>query len=143
MAKRKVDKRWREYAEKVVSGKIIAGKYIRLACERYLYFLKRKDIFFDEERMDKIERFINHMKHFQGKFNNKPFILLPWQRWILASIFGFYYKKNPTKRVCEYVVLFVGRKNAKTALSAALLLAEMCVNKEHGSEQYLAANTRD
>lgn len=28
----KVDKKWTEYAEDVISGKIVAGKYIRLAC---------------------------------------------------------------------------------------------------------------
>lgn len=83
------------------------------------------------------------MKHFEGQFNGVPFTLLPWQRFVLASIFGFYYTDDPEKRLTEYVVLFVARKNAKTALSAAILLAEMCVNKEAGSEQYISANTRD
>ena len=139
-----MDYKWRQYPEDVLAGKIPAGKYIRLACERYLDWMdNRKDIFFDEPRMDRIENFIGHMKHFEGRFNGKPFILLPWQRWVIASIFGFYYTDDPEKRVVEYVVLFLARKNAKTALSAAILLAEMCVNQEHGSEQYIAANTRD
>lgn len=93
--------------------------------------------------MDKIEGFINHMKHFEGQFNGVPFTLLPWQRFVLASIFGFYFTADPEKRLTEYVVLFVARKNAKTALSSAILLSEMCVNKEAGSEQYISANTRD
>lgn len=93
--------------------------------------------------MEKIERFINHMKHFQGKFNKVPFTLLPWQRWVVASIFAWYYTDNPNKRVTEYAVLFIARKNAKTALSSALLLAEMCVNQEAGSQTFIAANTRE
>lgn len=135
--------KWRQYAEDVLSGRIIAGRYIKLACERYLDWFSRKDIFFDFERMEKIESFIGNMKHFQGRFNGVRFTLLPWQRWVLANIFGWYYTDKPTKRVVEKVILFVARKNAKTALSAAILLAEMCVNKEHGSEQYIAANSRD
>ena len=123
-------KHWQDYALDVVEGKIQAGKYIRLACERYLSWFNRDDIFFDEERMTKIEDFINHMKHFEGKFYNKPFVLLPWQRWVLSNIFGWYYKDAPTKRVIEYVVLFVSRKNAKTAMAASILLSEMCINKE-------------
>lgn len=121
---------WQDYALDVVEGRIPAGKYIRLACERYLSWFERDDIFFDEKRMTKIEDFIYHMKHFEGKFYNKRFKLLPWQRWVLSNIFGWYYKDVPTKRVIEYVVLFIARKNAKTALSSAILLSEMCVNKE-------------
>ena len=67
---------WKQYPEDVLSGKIVAGKYIRLACERFLSWFERDDIFFDIDRMDKIENFINHMKHFQGHFAGKPFILL-------------------------------------------------------------------
>lgn len=103
----------------------------------------RTDIFFDSERMEKIEFFINHMKHFEGHFANKPFILLPYQRWILASIFAWYYTDDPEKRVVEEVLLFIARKNAKTALSAAIILADMCVNKSAGYEAYLVAQSRD
>lgn len=134
---------WLKYPKDVLQGKITAGKYIKLACQRYLNFFERDDIFFDVERMQKIENFINHMKHFQGRFAGKPFLLLPFQKWVLASIFGFYYTDDPEKRVTEYVVMFIARKNAKTALSAAILLAEMCINKEASCEVYLAANTRE
>lgn len=127
----------------MVDGQIVAGKYIKLACQRYLDWFGRDDIFFDVERMDRIENFINHMKHFEGSFAGKPFKLLDFQRFILANIFGWYYTDRPTKRVVEYVVLFIARKNAKTALSAAIMLAEMCVNQERGSEQYIAANSRE
>lgn len=75
----KVDQKWTEYAEGVLSGKIVAGKYIQLACQRYMDWLtKRTDIFFDADRMERIETFINHMKHFEGTFAGKPFILLPF-----------------------------------------------------------------
>lgn len=134
---------WKQYPKDVCSGKIVAGKYIKLACERFLDWFDRDDIFFDLDRMDKIENFINHMKHFQGHFAGKPFKLLDFQRFVLAGIFGWYYTANPEKRVTETVIMFIARKNAKTALSAAILLSELCIQKEAGAEVFLAANTRD
>lgn len=83
------------------------------------------------------------MKHFEGHYANKPFILLPFQRFIIANIFGWYYKNEPEKRVTEEVLLFISRKNAKTAISAAILLADMIVSKSPYYTGYLASNTRD
>ena len=39
-----VDKKYTEYAEKVINGEIVACEYIKLACQRYLNFLNREDI---------------------------------------------------------------------------------------------------
>jgi len=134
-----LDKKWTKYARDVIAGKVVAGKYIKLAAERYLSWFDRTDIFFDEERMNKIEDFIGHMKHFEGGFARRPFKLLGFQRFVLAHIFAWYYVDDPDKRVVEETLLFIARKNAKTALSAAIILADMCVNKEPGYEGYIAA----
>ena len=135
--------KWTQYAEDVVAGKIKSGQYIMLSCQRFLNWLERDDLVFREDILDKIDAVFAHMKHFEGHFANKPFILLPFQRWIIANIFGFYYKDEPEKRVTEEVILFISRKNAKTALSAAILLADMIVSKSPYYAGYLAANTRD
>lgn len=138
-----LDPKWTQYARDVIAGNIIAGNYIQLACHRYLRWFDREDIFFDEEKMEKIEDLIGHMRHFEGRFANKPFLLLPFQRWILASIFAWYYVDEPDKRVVEECLLFIARKNAKTALSAAIILSDMIVNKSPGYEGYLIAQTRE
>ena len=135
--------KWTQYAEDVVAGKIKSGQYIMLSCQRFLNWLERDDLVFREDILDKIDAVFAHMKHFEGHFANKPFILLPFQRWIIANIFGFYYKDEPEKRVTEEVILFISRKNAKTALSASILLADLLVSKSPYYSGYLAANTRD
>ena len=71
-----LDHKYLEYAEDVLSGKIIAGKYIKLACSRYLSWFSREDIIFDIARMNKIESFISHLRHFEAAWSNKPFRLL-------------------------------------------------------------------
>jgi phage terminase large subunit-like protein len=139
-----LDPKWTQYAEDVISGKILAGKYIILAAKRFLSWFDRSDIFFDAEKMEKVEDFIGHMKHFEGDFAGKQFLLLPFQRFILASIFAWYYVDDPGKRVVEEALLFLARKNAKTALSASIILADLCVaNREQGYEGYLIAQTRE
>lgn len=73
-----LDHKYLEYAEDVLSGKIVAGKYIKLACSPYLSWFDRDDIIFDIERMNKIESFISHLRHFEGSWAGKPFRLLPF-----------------------------------------------------------------
>ena len=53
----------RDYAEKVVDGKIIAGKKVILAAKRYLTDLKKADnddfeYFYDNERANKVIQFM-------------------------------------------------------------------------------------
>lgn len=101
-----------DYAKKVVNNEIIACEYIQLACKQFLHNLERSDIEFKEEKVDRVINFIKHLKHFTGQHNNKPFILQPWQQWIVASIFGFYYT-NTNERVVKNVYIEIARKNGK------------------------------
>ena len=143
-----LDHKYLEYAEDVLSGKIVAGKYIKLAASRFLSWFDREDIIFDIARMNKIESFISHLRHFEGAWAGKPFRLLPFQRFIISNIFGWYYFDASTGlpsdiRVTQDVVLFMARKNAKTALSAAILLADLVVSKIPYYSAYLVSNTRE
>ena len=90
----KIDKKYISYAEAVLSGKIVACEYIKLACQRYLSFFEREDMYFDEKAVDKVINFISKLKHFTGEHNGKPFILSDWQEWIIYSIYGFKWKKD-------------------------------------------------
>lgn len=132
-----------EYAEDVLAERVVSGKYIKLAARRYLDWFERDDIFFDVDRMDKIVKFVGFAKHFEDEFAGKPFVLLPFQIFVLANTFGWYYTANPEKRVIENVIMFIARKNAKTAFAAMMMIVETCVNKIQGSQQIIAANSRE
>ena len=80
-------KKYNQYVEDVLSGRIIACKWIKLACQRYLDWFDRSDIYFDYEDVDKKIRFMQKLKLREGP----NFILLPYQAWIVASIFGWKY----------------------------------------------------
>ena len=75
----------------------------------------------------------------EGKFVGQPLRLQDWQKDILRAIYD-----NPhgTRRA----IVSMGRKNAKTTLSACLLLAHLCgppARNRPNSELYSAAQSRD
>ena len=69
-----IPNKYKEYANDVVNGKINACKYIKEACERYLDYFNKYE--FREDRAEKVIKFISMLKHFVGKHNGKPFLLI-------------------------------------------------------------------
>lgn len=134
------EKLYNQYARDVIDGNIIACKAIHQACERYISWFDRKDIYFDYDDTDRKIRFIQKLKHSTGVHNGHNFILLPWQAWVIAGIFGFKYKDTGT-RVIKNVFLFLSRKTGKTALAAAISIACSIVDNEPGAEIDLVANS--
>ena len=79
------------------------------------------------------------MKHSTGIHARKNFVLLPWQQFAFAGIFGW--KWNDTGyRVTKKALLFVSRKNGKTALAASLALCCAVADNEQGAEINIVAN---
>lgn len=132
-----------KYVNDVLSGEEVAGEAIRLACKRFKSWFDREEFWFDNDKVNKVIDFIAHLKHFEDEYNGQPFLLLPWQKWIIANIFGWYRAEDHNKRVIRNVFLLISRKNGKTALSAAIMLAAMIVDGVAGAECYLMANSRD
>lgn len=128
------------YAQQVVSGDIISCNYVKLACKRFLSDLQRDDLVFKYKKVDKYIKFIALFKHFKGSANNKPFILEPWQQFIVANIIGWVWKGSGRRRYTQSYIE-IPRKNGKTALMVALAL--IAAVDEPGGEILFAANTQD
>ena len=133
-----VDAKYTDYANKVVSGEIVAGKYIQLACKRYLEWFNKYE--FRTDAVDRVTNFIGKLKHFTGKHNGKPFVLLDYQYWMICNIFGFYHP-NTDRRVINYLYIELARKQGKTALAAAIALYMLIADGENGSEVEVVANS--
>lgn len=136
-----LEKPYNKYAIDVVNKKIIACEAIYFACKRYLEWFDRDDIYFDEEDVDKKIQFISLMKHSTGQHKGKSFILLPWQSWCVAHIFGWKYCDTHL-RVINNVFIMISRKAGKTAFAAALGLCAAIADKENAAEIELVANSR-
>ena len=135
-----MDEKYLKYANDVLSGKIVAGEYIKLACQRYMDWFNRNDMYFDCKAVDKVVNFCSKLKHYTGEFNNKPFILSDWQFWIVCSIFGWKWKKND-KRVTRTAFIQVSRKNGKSSLLAALSAYCLVADGEANAQVVFAANS--
>lgn len=72
------ERAYNKYAVDVTEGKIVCCENIKLACKRYLADLKRDDLDFREDVVDRAISFIGIMKHFAGEASGKHFILEPW-----------------------------------------------------------------
>ena len=133
------DKIYIKYAQDIVNGNIAACENIILACKRFLSWFERDDMYFDYADVDQKIRFVAKMKHSTGIHNRQPFILLPWQQWCFASIFGWKWTSN-NLRVTENVMMFMARKNGKTATCAAIALVAAVCDKEASPEIEFVAN---
>ena len=119
MTEYNISKLYNQYCDDVLTGRIPASKNIILACQRYKSWFKRDDIYLDYTEVDKRIKLVSKMKHFKGKSNGQSFILLPYQQWIFANLFGWKYVSN-NLRVTKKALLFCARKSGKTALAAAI-----------------------
>lgn len=76
-----------------------------------------------------------------GKFEGKPFILLPWQRQMIGHLFGW--KRPDGTRRFRRLFLYVPKKNGKTETGAGIGLILLCADGEAGAEVYSCASDTD
>lgn len=130
------------YAQDVISGKVISGKFIKLAAERFFSLMEDERYNFREEKADEVIEFFSILRHFTGRHAGKPFFLQPWQQFVIASIYGFYTVEDGT-RLVKNVYIEISRKNGKTAFAAGLSLYHLIADGEMDAEVDLAANSKE
>lgn len=109
-----------DYANRVVSGDIVAGKYVRLQCQRHIDDLSNdRGLTFDIEAAEKAIRFFPAVLSVtEGDAAGKPFKLLPWHLFVVGSVFGW--KDRNGLRRYRLVWLETGKGQAKSPLMAAI-----------------------
>lgn len=157
-----------QYARDVVSGEILACKWVRLACERHLKDLERDaagwrytwnpelkqpDVVEDGavvregkryRSADRACHFIELLPHIKGEWaaRAQAIHLEPWQAFIVASVFGWIDRATGRRRF-RVADLFVPRKNAKSTLAAGIGLYCFAADGEFGAEVYSGATSED
>lgn len=129
------------YIEDVKSGKIPTCTLIKQSVKRFEDFRARDDIYFDEQGYTDCVEFFATIKHFLGKSAGKPFILEPWQEFIIANLFLKY--KSNKYRVANELYIQVSRKAGKDAMIAGLALYFLVAEGEASPEIVCAANSTD
>lgn len=147
-----------DYAHRVVSGEVPAGKYHRLSCQRHLNDrAKERDPsypyrFVWEERdangilkpcAVRFLQFSRRMRHYKGKqFRGRPFEPSPFQVFRLGSIFGWRRKDNGGRRfTTAYNEL--PRKQGKSFEAGIVAIYVTFFEGEQGAEGYVVATKKD
>jgi phage terminase large subunit-like protein len=135
----------KQYAEDVGSGKILANRLVRLACKRHLRDLEdgpSRGLFFDHKTANRaIEFFPKLLVFYEGEWDNKPFVLMPWQKFIVGNLFGW--KSEDGFRRFRTAYIEASKGAGKTPLASGIGLYGLVMDDEPGCEIYSAATTRD
>ncbi len=129
-----------EYANSIVAGQKIACRETIQACERFLgdldnpaYDFRAKD---PEFVINIIEKLFVHEKgeDMQGRpLRGRPFLLEPWQKFIIYNLLGFFHAGTEMRRFKEAFIM-LGRKNGKTPTVAALAWGLGVLELKSGAE---------
>ena len=107
------DYRWaHRYAHDVVTGKIVAGKWIKKACERHLKDLDRGDVYFDVDEAENIVSWFKLIPITDGKDVGKPTVLFPWQIFLCCCLMAWKITSSGLRKY-KYAYVQVGRKAGK------------------------------
>lgn len=143
MTTSKID-RTTDYARRVVDGKIVAGEFVRLACQRHLRDLKegqKRGLKWDLVEADRaIDFFPSVLSITEGAKVGLPFELLPWHLFVVGSIYGWK-DKNGLRRF-RSVWLETGKGQAKSPLMGGLGLYEILGRKKQRAEVYAIGEDR-
>lgn len=133
-----------KYIEDVLDGTLIVNDDTKLVVQRFLD-LKEKYEYRKKPADDIINLIETTITHQQGEMldgtplEGTPFLLLPFQKFIVYSIMSFY-KHGTKERVVKECLIFIPRKNGKTSLVAGLSWAFSLYYRASGSKCYVVSN---
>jgi len=149
------------YARAVLSGDVVAGKWVKAAAQRHLDDLARSTgaaadsdwpFEFKAELGNRVCSFIQLLPHVEGDYA-KPvvvdgqltypkIILEDWQVFFIVGLFGWVRRGTALRRF-RRAYLEVARKNAKSTLAAGLALYMLSADGEQGAQVWNAATKSD
>ncbi|KGO31878.1 hypothetical protein Q757_04425, partial [Oenococcus alcoholitolerans] len=135
-----------KYARDVVSGRQIAGKLMKLVCQRHLNDLKRQgdDKFPYKFEPEIVKGLLMFASLVPDPDTQKPLPLMPWQIFILGSLIGWRNTNTKGRRFRNGIVS-MGRGQGKTYLASVLACYSFFIEGRNKGNQdvILSANTTD
>lgn len=134
-----------DYANRVLSGEIVAGRFVRASCKRHLKDLKeggKRGLRFDLDEAARAFRFFPAMFTVTaGAKAGEPFHLLDWMTFVVGSLFGW--RNADGTRRFRHAWIETGKGQAKSPLMGAIgiYMTGFCGVKR--AEAYAIANDKD
>lgn len=142
-----------EYEFNVLEGVRPACIWERLAIQRHINDMDRAandpkyPYRFDFAKALEAIRFMECFPHVDGKWAKGTLAerliqLSPWQKWIVACLFGWVKKSNGLRRF-SLAYICVPRKNGKSTFAALIALYLLTMDEEVGAEVYCGATNKE
>lgn len=133
-----------KYATAIVRGDKLACEDVKIACQRFLDMVERKDAPYEfvPAKAEHILKFAKFCRHVKGPDAGKSIELEGFQVLFLAAVYGFRNKSDHSIRWVTDVILFVPRKSGKTTLASIIALYELLFG-EAGPEVFTLATNRE
>lgn len=137
------------YANSIITEKKAACREQLQVCQRFSDDLKNPEYTFDPSDAEFVIQIIEKtFVHDQGEkldgspLRGEPFLLEPWQKFIVYNLLSFYRKGTRIRRYKE-AFIYVPRKNGKTRFVAALSWALGLLERRSGSKVYIVGAALD
>jgi phage terminase large subunit-like protein len=134
-----------QYARDVSNGEIVAGPDVRAACRRHLHDLKHgkaRGLKWDIEAAMRVINFYPDVLRLNGgEFEGVPFGLLPWEGFVVGSLFGW--KRADGSRRFREAYIESAKGSGKSPLAAGVGLYMLVSDNEERAEVYAAATKKE
>lgn len=134
-----------QYAEGIRDGEIIANKERKQAVDRFFRDLDNPAYELQHDGPEFCIQIIEKtLCHQQGEtitgepLRGTPFLLQPWEKFIIYNLIGFYHAGTQVVRFHE-ALIYLPRKNGKTGFAAALAWALSLWYRKSGSKCYISS----
>lgn len=138
-----------QYANDVVDGKEVTTFEVKKQCEWFLRDLELQyddefRFYLDNKELKKINNLLKLFNLATGFSAGKPVLNELWgfQAFLIVNVFGWRFKDNRKKFRYKDITLFIARKNAKSFISALILILLMLTEQDY-SEFYSICLNRD
>lgn len=134
------------YINDVLSGKITAGRFVKMAVQRHVDDLKYgpgRGLVFKPEMAARAIKFFSYLRLWKGsEYKGKEYILAPHMMFITWVMMGWY-RTSDGKRRFRKSYIEMARKGSKSSYAGALMAYFFIADGEAASECFAAAVTRD
>lgn len=133
------------FAQAVLAGELVAGPDVRNACKRHLRdrdTAELRGLVWDQAAADKALGFFEEVLCLNGgEYEGEPFVLAPWQAFVVGSLFGWYTVDGYRRFRMAYIE--TGKGSGKSPLVGGIGLYGLVADDEQRAEIYAAATKRD
>lgn len=130
------------YYQRIQSGDICVGEWVRLWYEYVVNGLKEGRFFYSQKKANAAILFIeNFCRHHEGALGGQLLRLELWQKALISVLFGI--TDDAGLRQFREAFIVIARKNGKTLLAAAIAAYCAFLDGEYGARIYFSAPKLD